>query len=171
MDIDSINLETDTILNISGDAVFCPAYETATLTVEPGWDSYEWYTIEGGMENLFMVTETPSLSNITTSGVFLVKGFWDNERCPAISFAWTLDTITCENPNLNNIGGLTWVDLNEDGIQDGTEPNLSNVKVKLHDGLTNNVVDSLFTDVNGNCLLYTSPSPRDLSTSRMPSSA
>ena len=25
--------------------------------------------------------------------------------------------------------------------------------------------------INGNCLLYTSPSPRDLSTSRMPSSA
>ena len=28
-----------------------------------------------------------------------------------------------------------------------------------------------FTDRDGNCLLYTSPSPRDLSTSRMPSSA
>ena len=26
-------------------------------------------------------------------------------------------------------------------------------------------------DIFGNCLLYTSPSPRDLSTSRMPSSA
>ena len=28
-----------------------------------------------------------------------------------------------------------------------------------------------YTDLNGDCLLYTSPSPRDLSTSRMPSSA
>ena len=28
-----------------------------------------------------------------------------------------------------------------------------------------------FKDAQGNCLLYTSPSPRDLSTSRMPSSA
>ena len=31
--------------------------------------------------------------------------------------------------------------------------------------------DSLVWDVGGGCLLYTSPSPRDLSTSRMPSSA
>ena len=31
--------------------------------------------------------------------------------------------------------------------------------------------DLLPSDVTGTCLLYTSPSPRDLSTSRMPSSA
>ena len=31
--------------------------------------------------------------------------------------------------------------------------------------------DKLTFKVGGNCLLYTSPSPRDLSTSRMPSSA
>ena len=31
--------------------------------------------------------------------------------------------------------------------------------------------DSQFYEMNNNCLLYTSPSPRDLSTSRMPSSA
>ena len=30
---------------------------------------------------------------------------------------------------------------------------------------------ALYGRVDGNCLLYTSPSPRDLSTSRMPSSA
>ena len=33
------------------------------------------------------------------------------------------------------------------------------------------VVSSFFADIFKNCLLYTSPSPRDLSTSRMPSSA
>ena len=32
-------------------------------------------------------------------------------------------------------------------------------------------VDAVTDDVAGACLLYTSPSPRDLSTSRMPSSA
>ena len=31
--------------------------------------------------------------------------------------------------------------------------------------------ETLIVDVDCNCLLYTSPSPRDLSTSRMPSSA
>ena len=34
-----------------------------------------------------------------------------------------------------------------------------------------NSADTLAIDVDGTCLLYTSPSPRDLSTSRMPSSA
>ena len=38
--------------------------------------------------------------------------------------------------------------------------------------VTGNVIDGLLeNDQYGNCLLYTSPSPRDLSTSRMPSSA
>ena len=41
--------------------------------------------------------------------------------------------------------------------------------------VTNNQIkeyQNLFKNVqNNNCLLYTSPSPRDLSTSRMPSSA
>ena len=30
---------------------------------------------------------------------------------------------------------------------------------------------AVYSDADKNCLLYTSPSPRDLSTSRMPSSA
>ena len=33
------------------------------------------------------------------------------------------------------------------------------------------ILDSTFNGEDYNCLLYTSPSPRDLSTSRMPSSA
>ena len=36
--------------------------------------------------------------------------------------------------------------------------------------LINNLNDSTYS-ISSNCLLYTSPSPRDLSTSRMPSSA
>ena len=35
----------------------------------------------------------------------------------------------------------------------------------------NNVILNLSNGISDNCLLYTSPSPRDLSTSRMPSSA
>ena len=41
-----------------------------------------------------------------------------------------------------------------------------NIKKFRIDGATGNVID-----FNNPCLLYTSPSPRDLSTSRMPSSA
>ena len=54
-------------------------------------------------------------------------------------------------------GGTTWYDLSVEG-NDGTI-----------DSATHNS-DGYFT-FDGTCLLYTSPSPRDLSTSRMPSSA
>ena len=35
----------------------------------------------------------------------------------------------------------------------------------------NSILSNNFNKIANNCLLYTSPSPRDLSTSRMPSSA
>ena len=38
-------------------------------------------------------------------------------------------------------------------------------------GALNRLFDTIEVQVNNPCLLYTSPSPRDLSTSRMPSSA
>ena len=41
----------------------------------------------------------------------------------------------------------------------------------LKDNINNLDLDSAPLILSGNCLLYTSPSPRDLSTSRMPSSA
>ena len=42
---------------------------------------------------------------------------------------------------------------------------------RVVDGDTIDVTIDLGFDLYKNCLLYTSPSPRDLSTSRMPSSA
>ena len=44
---------------------------------------------------------------------------------------------------------------------------------KVSDRISDEVVDLYFREAikQGICLLYTSPSPRDLSTSRMPSSA
>ena len=42
---------------------------------------------------------------------------------------------------------------------------LLNMKTQLYAALLDHLLES------GSCLLYTSPSPRDLSTSRMPSSA
>ena len=45
---------------------------------------------------------------------------------------------------------------------------LSDVNIALHDGVVGGLMDTAGLHT---CLLYTSPSPRDLSTSRMPSSA
>ena len=52
----------------------------------------------------------------------------------------------------------------ERGLEEG------GVDVDLDD-LADGEFEVTVTDENGDCLLYTSPSPRDLSTSRMPSSA
>ena len=41
----------------------------------------------------------------------------------------------------------------------------------INEMIENNLQGVEFIAVNTDCLLYTSPSPRDLSTSRMPSSA
>ena len=48
---------------------------------------------------------------------------------------------------------------------------LSNRKVRRPDLTIATVDHNITTDDTRTCLLYTSPSPRDLSTSRMPSSA
>ena len=54
-------------------------------------------------------------------------------------------------------------------FQDKTEKCLDNAAVYVD--LTEEEILWIGTQHNNNCLLYTSPSPRDLSTSRMPSSA
>ena len=65
---------------------------------------------------------------------------------------------------------FSYIDGDNLGVEIG---DIVSVKLKgrLLNGLTISKSPFLKTDKNKNCLLYTSPSPRDLSTSRMPSSA
>ena len=55
---------------------------------------------------------------------------------------------------------------------DGTKYDITNniIQGEYTDGITETIGNFSFK-INNSCLLYTSPSPRDLSTSRMPSSA
>ena len=48
---------------------------------------------------------------------------------------------------------------------------MQNLMYGLAKSLSENVMIKVFADQYPNCLLYTSPSPRDLAVSRMPSSA
>ena len=57
-----------------------------------------------------------------------------------------------------------------DNFETGHASNLDDVKSTVSDKQWNNF-DFYEVDINKYCLLYTSPSPRDLMRSRMPSSA
>ena len=75
-----------------------------------------------------------------------------------------------------SIGDFAWLDINANGSQDTGDTGIVNIKVVLTgtDNTGIEVTKSTTTLADGSylfCLLYTSPSPRDLSTSRMPSSA
>ena len=63
-----------------------------------------------------------------------------------------------------NIISCSWVSDTWDKRPDWVMPEDEEEKIEL-------VNQQLFSGFNSTCLLYTSPSPRDLSTSRMPSSA
>ena len=52
-----------------------------------------------------------------------------------------------------------------------TEKELSALEIRKVRGADNKTSYSVGSNENGNCLLYTSPSPRDYAASRMPSSA
>ena len=68
---------------------------------------------------------------------------------------------------------------NESLIEQQKDPNYINEQIEENklDGKSLEIKDeykfgwSSYSEITNGCLLYTSPSPRDLSTSRMPSSA
>ena len=59
------------------------------------------------------------------------------------------------------------------GMKSGKTPGSDGLPVDFYNVFWNEISDCLLNTINYSytCLLYTSPSPRDLSTSRMPSSA
>ena len=88
-------------------------------------------------------------------------------------FQVLLDSLTYSNTDTSATGSRTLTIVANDGTADSmiatTTVNFVNNEpsVDLNGAATGEDVSVTFTD----CLLYTSPSPRDLSTSRMPSSA
>lgn len=64
------------------------------------------------------------------------------------AIAWWAETAT-EPPNPQPQPGLAWNDLNRDGVRDANEPAFTNVRVDLHDATTNAVLDTRYTDANG----------------------
>ncbi|MBA4407147.1 hypothetical protein C0389_07730, partial [bacterium] len=59
--------------------------------------------------------------------------------------------LTCIESSKASLGDKAWEDLNKNGLQDGSEPGVSNVTVKLYD-CSNNLKATTTTDINGNYL-------------------
>ena len=64
-----------------------------------------------------------------------------------------------------------WQIFNEDNREPRTELELKNTWSEIHPSFTGRVHKSILEEALSPCLLYTSPSPRDRTRSRMPSSA
>ena len=84
-----------------------------------------------------------------------MRMLWIALLLPALSYGWQADRIKIRIPGVGEVWSPFWV-------------------ITCNDGYS---VTGLFGDsgpdftVGGSCLLYTSPSPRDRTRSRMPSSA
>ena len=81
----------------------------------------------------------------------------------------TADSTLIDGGTSDNCGSFTFELDNEDYTCDDLGSNTVNITVS--DGLNVTMCTAMVTVLDTICLLYTSPSPRDLSTSRMPSSA
>jgi len=88
-------------LHLGGDTLFCLDFEPATLTTDAGYDSYEWYLLNGGFEILSGATLTNTWTGPTVEGDYIVKGNRAGDLCPAISGIWTIRKEECVDVELN----------------------------------------------------------------------
>ena len=66
---------------------------------------------------------------------------------------------------------IVWITESYIDVPSGAKYKVNNRLESMYDLFGEELFEMFFLEVHGICLLYTSPSPRDLSTSRMPSSA
>ena len=159
--------------------------------------SYLFMNITPGDYVVVVDSADPELAAFApTTGAQSVGGFQSNPLTVMADQVMTDVDFGFDSPALNTITDTLWYDANGDGVLDPSEQGIAGVSVNLYaDADMNGVPDdangdgspdvlaTVITDINGDvvfsglpdgdyiCLLYTSPSPRDLSTSRMPSSA
>ncbi len=50
-------------------------------------------------------------------------------------------------------GNLVWLDVNQNGIQDSTEPKMAGVTVKAYDAATHEMIKQTQTDINGEYMI------------------
>ena len=83
-------------------------------------------------------------------------------RYAAVKSGSTLNTTASAtvSKKTSTIGDYVWIDLNNDGLQDATEPGVPNVLVVLYDSLLNSLA-TRYTDNNGHYSFDSVPVPPD----------
>ncbi|MEL6922598.1 MAG: SdrD B-like domain-containing protein, partial [Bacteroidota bacterium] len=115
--------------------------EEKTIGVPDEFTSYQWYK-----DGLAITGATTNQLTVTESGSYEIQV--DGGSCP---YGNCCPFIVTEDP-CAAIGNYVWEDMNKDGIQDGGENGIENVKVYLYESVTGEIYDSTFTDASG---LYT----------------
>ena len=97
----TINVLPNTDMTIGGDTLFCLDFEPATLFTDAGYDSYEWFLLDGGFEIISGATLTNTWTGPTVEGDYIVKGYRAGDLCPAISGIWTIRNDECVDLELD----------------------------------------------------------------------
>ncbi len=82
------------VTTITGEE-FCLCYELGTLEAPAGFDSYEWYSIQSGVEIKEQVTTTNTWNGPAVAGDYFVKAYSEKDLCPFVSEVYTLTTKEC----------------------------------------------------------------------------
>ncbi len=96
----TINVLPNTEMSIGGDTLHCLDFDPATLFTDAGYDSYEWYLLDGGFEILYGATLTNTWTGPTVEGNYIVKGYRAGDLCPAVSGVWTIQNDECVDVEL-----------------------------------------------------------------------
>ena len=138
----------------------CTDVDVVRVKVVPGVD------VDAGKDKSICKTECVDLKAYPIGGVAPFTYKWSNGStgssipvCPSASTSYTVtitdrngcigtDVVTVEVVECGSIGDFVWEDLNGNGMQDLGEPGISNVTVKLTDGL-GNPLDQTTTNQDG----------------------
>jgi len=115
--------------------------ETMTIRIPDEFTSYQWFK-----DGVAISGATADSLDVIESGTYQIQV--DGGSCP---YGNCCPFIVTEEP-CASIGDTVWEDTNGDGVQDGGEAGIQNVKVIIYDVNTGQPLDSAFTDASGNYL-------------------
>ena len=108
--------------------------------------------------------------NIDENSILMIRG------CGPVGYPGSAEVVNMQPPNRLLKRGINTLPTLGDGRQSGTSESPSILNVSPESAIGGDLLivqtgDKIKVDLNNSCLLYTSPSPRDRTRSRMPSSA